>query len=52
MEKEEKAHYEKFLILPQCFPMSSAELVPKCDCKWERNNRNDLDLKFYIILRL
>ena len=32
----EIAHYEQFLLLPQCFQTSSAAEVPEGVCLWER----------------
>ena len=38
--KEENAHYEQLLFLPQCFQVSSAVPVLKCVCMWERVKLN------------
>ena len=36
--KGEIAHYEQFLLLPQCFQKTSAAEAPETICMWERVN--------------
>ena len=45
MAKGEIAHDEQFLLWRQCFQKSSAAIVSKCVCRWQR-------VKYHVMLSL